>query len=73
MHREGGAFLMGVQAAKMTPEDWEKIKSVAQVVSFRKNDVILEEGLVNRHLFIVKSGNVRIERELVRSESDRSV
>ncbi len=54
-------FLSGVEIFKnFSPRELEKIAAVCKPVSFRDEDVIVEEGARGRDLFIIKSGRVSI-------------
>jgi len=54
-------FLSGVEIFKnFSPPELEKIAAVCKPVSFRDEDVIVEEGARGRDLFIIKSGRVSI-------------
>lgn len=55
-----------VVACLKTQEQFHKIMSIANVVTYRRNEVIVEEGATNRFLFRVKRGEVRIEKKVVR-------
>ncbi|HYR02289.1 MAG TPA: cyclic nucleotide-binding domain-containing protein [Syntrophobacteria bacterium] len=54
-------FLSGVEVSKdFSPGELEKIAAICRPVSFREEDVVLEEGARGRDLFIVRSGRVSI-------------
>jgi CRP-like cAMP-binding protein len=54
-------FLAGIEMFKdFSPRELEKIAAICTPVSFREEDVILEEGARGRDLFIIRSGRVSI-------------
>jgi CRP-like cAMP-binding protein len=47
--------------AMLNPEDWATLRELATSVTYRRGEVLLEEGVRNRALFIVRDGTVRAE------------
>lgn len=48
-------------------EQFAKISALAKVVTYKRNEVIVEEGATNKFIYKVKTGEVRIEKRVVRS------
>lgn len=46
--------------AMLIPEDWDLLRSHASPATYRRGDVILEEGVRQRALFVVREGTVRV-------------
>jgi CRP/FNR family transcriptional regulator, cyclic AMP receptor protein len=54
-------FLSQVEIFKdFSPAELEKIAAICKPVSFREEDVILEEGARGRDLYVIRSGRVSI-------------
>jgi CRP-like cAMP-binding protein len=49
--------------AMLSPRDWTLLEKQMKPVSYRRGDVVIEEGGHRRALFIVRSGAVRVDRE----------
>lgn len=47
----------------LTERDWLLLLTNSKNLIYWKDDVILEEGTFNKHLFRVKNGRVRIEKK----------
>lgn len=55
-----------VVACLKAHEQLHKLYTVSKVVSYKRNEVIVEEGSLNRFMYRIKTGEVRIEKKVVR-------
>jgi len=49
---------------KMTERDWQMLSAGAEVKRYGVGEVIIPRGPVNRHLFRIKKGSVRVEQSI---------
>jgi extracellular factor (EF) 3-hydroxypalmitic acid methyl ester biosynthesis protein len=49
--------------ASLTPEDWKMLAESSRLVTYDKNDIILEKGQEPGAIYIIENGRVRIERD----------
>lgn len=47
---------------ELTERDWKLILSGANLVKFMKDEIVIEQGSLNCHLYRIKEGGVRVEK-----------
>ena len=56
---------VSVEKEKLSADDWNKLLAIARDVNYKRHDPVIEEDAVNRFLYRVKAGEVRIEKTVV--------
>jgi CRP-like cAMP-binding protein len=53
-----------VKSKGLTDSDWQVLLLGAQEVTMKKDEKIIEQGITNENLYKVKSGTIRVEKQL---------
>lgn len=57
--------LSNTPSNKLSSRDWQLILSYANIVNFKKDDTIIQEGSENKYLYKIKEGICRVEKIMV--------